>query len=166
MEPKPAPKKAGRKPILETAAVAAALVTFNGNLKAVARSFGVHRSSVQEFVGKSASLTKILHDSREGELDDAESSLYRAILAGEAWAVCFKLKTQGKGRGYVERIEQTGADGGAIKTEQAGDAADAARLLARYLVGLGSAGGAAVPAPPPRPPGGQAHGGGKTPSGG
>jgi hypothetical protein len=28
-----------------------------------------------------------------------------AVLAGEAWAVCFYLKTQAKDRGYVERSE-------------------------------------------------------------
>ncbi len=91
--------------------MAAAIVTFQGNLKAIARNFKVHRSSVQEFIGKSKELTQILKDAREGELDDAESSLYRAIINGEAWAVCFKLKTQGKGRGYVERKELTGAEG-------------------------------------------------------
>jgi hypothetical protein len=36
-------------------------------------------------------------------LDNVESALYTAALAGEAWAVCFFLKTQGKARGYVER---------------------------------------------------------------
>jgi hypothetical protein len=33
------------------------------------------------------------------------------VLAKEAWAVCFTLKTIGKGRGYVERNEVTGANG-------------------------------------------------------
>jgi hypothetical protein len=37
--------------------------------------------------------------------DDAESALYKAALAGEAWAVCFFLKTQAKDRGYVERVQ-------------------------------------------------------------
>ena len=35
----------------------------------------------------------------------AELSLFKAIQTGEAWAVCFYLKTQGKDRGYVERYE-------------------------------------------------------------
>lgn len=34
-------------------------------------------------------------------LDHAESSLQKAVLKGEAWAVCFFLKTQGKSRGYT-----------------------------------------------------------------
>ncbi len=112
-QPAPEKRKAGRPavPILDTAKIAAAIVTLNGNLKAIARQFNVHRSSVQEFIGKNKELVQILKDAREGELDDAESALYRAILGGEAWAVCFKLKTQGKDRGYVERKEHTGKDG-------------------------------------------------------
>jgi hypothetical protein len=38
--------------------------------------------------------------------DNAESSLYRAVLDGEPWAVCFYCKTQAKDRGYTERVEQ------------------------------------------------------------
>jgi hypothetical protein len=52
--------------------------------------------------------------------DNAESALYSAVLGGEAWAVCFYLKTQAKDRGYVERQEMTGKDGGAIQQEHAG----------------------------------------------
>jgi len=49
--------------------------------------------------------------------DNAESALNRAVINGEAWAVCFTLKTQGKDRGYIERTQQeiTGRDGGPIE---------------------------------------------------
>jgi hypothetical protein len=62
-------------------------------------------------------LKDALEDSRETTLDNAEDKLGLAVKKGEAWAICFLLKTQGKSRGYVERIEQTGADGGAIQIE-------------------------------------------------
>ncbi len=107
---KPAPKKAGRKPILDAELVAAALVTLKGNLSAVARRFKVDRSSVQELIGKRPALRQILADAREGRLDDAEESLDRAVREAEGWAVCFILKTLGKSRGYVERKEVVGAD--------------------------------------------------------
>jgi hypothetical protein len=34
-------------------------------------------------------------------------------MAGEPWAVQFRLRTKGKGRGYVERVQQevSGKDG-------------------------------------------------------
>ena len=48
-------------------------------------------------------------------LDNTESALYVAALRGEAWAVCFLLKTQGKSRGYVERAELTGKRGGPLR---------------------------------------------------
>ena len=46
-------------------------------------------------------------EQQDGEVDDAaEMVLYKAIMAGEPWAVQFRLRTKGKGRGYVERVQQ------------------------------------------------------------
>ena len=105
MAEKPAPKKKGRKPKLDPELVAAALAELQGNVVAVAKRFGVHRSSVSELIAKRPALQRVVRDAREGMKDNAESSLYRAVLAGEAWAVCFFLKTQAKDRGYIERQE-------------------------------------------------------------
>jgi hypothetical protein len=96
-------RRGGRKPILDAELVAAAIVEHSGNISEVAKKFGVHRSSVQQLIGKRLALQKILADARGGMLDDAESALQKAIKKGEAWAVCFTLKTLGKGRGYIER---------------------------------------------------------------
>ena len=87
---------------------------FNGNLAAVGRAFGVTRQSVWRFIQSRPKLKAAADDVREGMKDNAESSLHRAVLAGEAWAVCFYLKTQAKDRGYVEKqeIETYGKDGG------------------------------------------------------
>jgi hypothetical protein len=98
-------KKGGRKPILSLDLVAAALTSSGGNVSATARRFGVQRASVQDFIAKHPNLQTILADARESLLDEAESSLMKAIKDGEGWAVCFCLKTQGKKRGYVERLE-------------------------------------------------------------
>lgn len=112
MGSKPASKKkGGRRPILDPELVAAALADLQGNVMAVAKRFGVHRSSVQELITKRPALQKVLDDAREGMLDHGESALYRAVIAGEAWAVCFFLKTQGKRRGYVERQEMDHSGG-------------------------------------------------------
>jgi len=44
----------------------------------------------------------------------AETGLYKAIREGKDWAIKYILSTKGKSRGYVERQEVTGANGGAI----------------------------------------------------
>lgn len=97
-------KKGGRPPKLDPVAVAADLASLNGNLAAVAKKHGVTRQAVQNLCRKNATLRDIRRDTREGMIDNAESSLYRAVLDGQAWAVCFFLKTQAKDRGYIERV--------------------------------------------------------------
>ena len=92
-------------------AVADALEEKGGNFAAVARALGVSRVAVWKFVQKHDDLKQLAHDQREGMKDNAESSLHKAIMNGEAWAVCFFLKTQAKDRGYIERKEVTGKDG-------------------------------------------------------
>lgn len=53
----------------------------------------------------------------DGKIDDiAEMKLYQALLAGESWAVQFRLRTKAKHRGYIEKsvTEVTGKDGDAL----------------------------------------------------
>lgn len=88
------------------AELAAKLRELNGNQAAVGRAYGVTRQAVSKAVAQHPEAQEAARDARESMIDNAESALYRAILAGEAWAVCFFLKTQGKARGYVERTEQ------------------------------------------------------------
>jgi len=56
----------------------------------------------------------------EGLLDAAELKLYEAVESGEAWAIKYTLSTKGKARGYSERQEVTGADGGALTLDVKG----------------------------------------------
>lgn len=122
MADKPTPKKdRTRKSALSAELVAATLAELHGNIAATAKRFNVARSTMSEFIAKRATLQKVIQDAKEGMTDNAESSLYRAVLAGEAWAVCFYLKTQAKSRGYVERSELTGKNGGPIQGEQASE---------------------------------------------
>jgi hypothetical protein len=81
-------------------------------LKAVAaRALGCHRNTVDEYCRRYQSVADVIREERESMTDIAESALFRKINVGEAWAVCFYLKTQAKDRGYVERTEHTGMDG-------------------------------------------------------
>lgn len=129
------PKKRGRKPKLDPELVAAALAELQGNVAAVAKRFGVDRSAVRQLIDKRPALARVCRDAREGMLDHGESALYRAVIAGEAWAVCFFLKTQGKTRGYVEKhqVEQQGGGGADISVELVARAA--AVLAARPVPG-------------------------------
>lgn len=56
---------------------------------------------------------------REMRLDFAEAQLLKNIQAGKEASLIFFLKTQGKRRGYVERTEITGADGGPLEVSAA-----------------------------------------------
>ena len=89
--------------------VAEQLRAHEGNLAAVGRAFGVTRTAVSLYVTRHPELIAVRDEARESMKDDAESVLYRQVKEGEAWAVCFFLKTQAKDRGYIERteVEQT-----------------------------------------------------------
>jgi hypothetical protein len=77
----------------------------HGNAAAVGRSFGLSRQAVWSFCQRHPSLRDTLADCRESMKDHAESALFRATLAGEAWAVQFFLRTQARDRNYCERSE-------------------------------------------------------------
>ena len=82
-------------------------VVFNENNTELqmTQKLGYDRSHLWVRVQANPALQKIIQDEREGMVDLAEGALKRAVLAGEAWAVCFALKCQGKRRGYIERYE-------------------------------------------------------------
>lgn len=96
-----------------------------GNMTLIAKSFDVERCTVYEWVKKDARFQKCVDDIRESIVDLAESQLTTLMKGipkieendnGEktqvGWierpseaAIIFKLKTQGKDRGYVERVQ-------------------------------------------------------------
>lgn len=82
-----------------------------GNVSAIARHLKLTRTTLLNNINADPELKQLLAEERERMLDNAEDKLGQAVSGGEAWAVCFTLKTQGKGRGYVERQEHTGKDG-------------------------------------------------------
>lgn len=86
-----------------------------GNVSQAAKALGVSRSTVHRRIAESVTLKQVLEDSREELVDIAESALRREVLNGNITAIIFTLKTQGKSRGYIERAELTGKDGGAVR---------------------------------------------------
>lgn len=85
-----------------------------GNISIVAKSFGVSRTTVYNFLSKHPEMKRCLEDEREKMIDNVESALYNQALDGNTTAMIFFLKTQGKTRGYIERTELTGAEGGQV----------------------------------------------------
>lgn len=73
----------------------------------------------------------------EDVLDLGESTLHQLVKEKNVVATIFLLKTKGKKRGYVERIETTGANGGAIQTEELSDSQ--AKLFQRGVANLEAA---------------------------
>jgi DNA transposition AAA+ family ATPase len=80
---------------------------YKGNVAAIARKLGVSRSTVWAKVQDSAPLQKMLEDARETRIDNAESMLDKKILEGDTTALIFFLKTQGRRRGYSEKVDST-----------------------------------------------------------
>lgn len=95
-----------------------------GNVAAVARRLGVTRAAIYNRINESATLQQVLADARESMLDNAESVLYKKVLEGSTPELIFFLKTQGRNRGYVERQELTGANGGPIEHKQVNELSD------------------------------------------
>ena len=101
--------------------IANALEATNGYVYLAARSLHCAPKTIYLRLKKSPALKQRLDDIRGEELDLTEQKLRDAILRGEAWAITLKLKTLGKSRGYVERQEVTGADGGKVQIEYVND---------------------------------------------
>src|SRR5512146_1894378 len=94
----------------------------HGMLAAVARDLGVTRQTVYRYVNNYATIKDAVDDEREIWIDFAEHELIKAIQKGNIQAIMFFLKTVGKVRGYVERSEITGKDGGALVINWGDDA--------------------------------------------
>ena len=94
--------------------VATALTDCKGMVTLAAKRLGCSPTTVRRYVKGHASCRQAIEDAREQMGDVTELKLYEAIQGGEGWAIAFYLRTQGKTRGYVERQEVTGANGGPV----------------------------------------------------
>lgn len=81
-----------------------------------AKRLGISRVQLHRIINKHATVKEALIDAREEMKDFAESKLYQGIDDGNPTLIIFYAKTQMKDRGYVERQEVTGKDGGPLET--------------------------------------------------
>jgi len=86
-----------------------------GVISEIARQVGCEWHTAKKYIDEYATVKRVYDDECEKRLDKAESKLHEAVDEGEAWAVKYTLSTKGKARGYTQRQEITGDDGGPIK---------------------------------------------------
>mgnify|MGYP001589873884 FL=1 len=98
----------------QVAQVIEALRNTKGLVTLAAQRLNCEPDTVRNYAKRHPTVAAALKEERSKMTDVAELSLYNKIVAGEGWAVCFYLKTQGRDRGYVERHEVTGKDGGEL----------------------------------------------------
>lgn len=89
---------------LSVKSISDALRKNRGMVAVAARNLGCARSTIYDWMEAHPELKTMLDDEREVMTDVAELSLYKQVQDGQGWAVQFYLKTQGKGRGYVETV--------------------------------------------------------------
>ena len=82
--------------------ILAAIKAAGGQGQKAADILDCSRASFYENV-KHYDLSDELDAWRERRIDTAEGKLWEAIEDGQAWAICFYLKTQAQHRGYLER---------------------------------------------------------------
>lgn len=88
-----------------------------GFVTVIAKRLGCSRRHVYNLRDKYVSVAEALEDEREKTKDWVESKIVQRMDEGSDTMLIFYAKTQMKDRGYVERQEVTGADGGPIVTK-------------------------------------------------
>lgn len=88
-----------------------------GFVTQIAKAAGCSRQSVYNAFEKWPELKDLVKAEKESFKDKAEGKLFQHIEDGNVVALLFYLKCQAKDRGYVERQEIVGADGGPIGIE-------------------------------------------------
>jgi hypothetical protein len=103
---------------LKTEQVITQIETASGNVSVAAKNLRVSRTTLYKFINDHSTVKAALDEAREKMIDNVESSLYNQALSGNTAAMIFFLKTQGKSRGYVERSELSGPNGGPLSWKQ------------------------------------------------
>lgn len=85
-----------------------------GIISTIARRVGCDWHTAKKYITDYPTIAQAYADECEKVTDLAETKLIEAINGGDLAAVKYYLSTKGKHRGYVERQEVSGADGGDI----------------------------------------------------
>lgn len=86
-------------------AILEALEQSLGVVTTACKKVGISRRTFYDWMQKDKEFAKDVKDIEDIALDFAESKLHQQIQKGDTTATIFYLKTKGKKRGYIERIE-------------------------------------------------------------
>ena len=113
--------------------VAEALRSAAGVRSAAASLLKCSPSTVKRYVDRSETLARIEGEIVEQIIDLAESRLVDAINDGNLTAIMFYLRTKGKHRGYSERHQVEGKDGGPVEVKARLDLSDLSPAGVQFL---------------------------------
>ena len=122
-----------RKPLFTDDQIAEALISTSGIRTDAAVLLKCSRSTIKRYIDRSEVLARIEREAVEQLLDLAESKLADAINAGNLTAIMFYLKTKGKHRGYTERHQVEGKDGGPVEVKARLDLSGLSAAGIRFL---------------------------------
>jgi hypothetical protein len=93
------------------------VTTSFGNLTAIGKRLGVHRNTVLGYSQRWKTVADAIEQEKELRKDFVEDKMLKRVMEGSDTMIIFFAKTQMKDRGYVERQEITGAEGGPIRVK-------------------------------------------------
>lgn len=82
-----------------------AMIKNLGNVSKACELINIHRSTFYDYYNNDLEFKAQIDDIKNYALDFVEDKLFSKIKEGDIVAILFYLKTQGKKRGYVERVE-------------------------------------------------------------
>jgi len=88
-------------------AILEALEKSLGVVTTACKNVGIGRTTYYQWLKDDEEFATQVKDIDEVALDFAESKLHKQIADGNVTATIFYLKTKGKHRGYIERVEQS-----------------------------------------------------------
>ena len=88
-------------------AILEALEKSLGVVTTACKTVGIGRTTYYQWLKDDEEFATQVKDIDEVALDFAESKLHKQIADGNVTATIFYLKTKGKHRGYIERVEQS-----------------------------------------------------------
>ena len=81
----------------------------------IAKRLGCDWNTAKKYINKWSKTIAAFNDEQEAILDMCESAIYKSVQEGNTQDAKWVLATKGKKRGFTERQEITGADGGDIQ---------------------------------------------------